>query len=133
MMSGVLLITHGNIGQDMLDTVTAILGRCPLDALAIGVAADCEPEAIYATASQICESLDDGHGVLVLTDLYGSTPSNIANRLLESHNVIVVAGMNMPMLLRIMNYPDRDLEMLAEFATSGARNGVKLTSKEQAS
>jgi len=133
MMSGVLLITHGNIGQDMLDTVTAILGRCPLDTLAIGVAADCEPEAIYATASQICESLDDGHGVLVLTDLYGSTPSNIANRLIENHNVIVVAGMNMPMLLRIMNYPDRDLEMLAEFAASGARNGVKLTSRTQAS
>ena len=64
-MSGVLLITHGNIGQDMLDTVTTILGGCPLDTLAIGVAADCDPDDVYATASQSCASLDDGGGVLV--------------------------------------------------------------------
>jgi len=133
MMSSVLLITHGNIGQDMLDTVSAILGRCPLNTQAIGVAPDCDPEAVYATACHTCESLDDGQGVLVLTDLYGSTPSNIANRLLDSHNVIVVAGVNMPMLLRIMNYPDRELEILAEFAASGARNGVVLTDRKQAS
>ena len=132
-MSGVLLITHGNIGQDMLDTVSAILGGCPLDTLAIGVASDCDPDAVYATASQSCASLDDGQGVLVLTDLYGSTPSNIANRLLDAHNVIVVSGINMPMLLRIMNYPDRDLEVLADFAASGARNGIVLTHRKQAS
>jgi len=132
-MSGVLLITHGNIGQDMLDTVTAILGGCPLDTLAIGIASDCDPDAVFATAGKTCEALDDGNGVLVLTDLYGSTPSNIANRLLDTHNVIVVSGMNIPMLLRIMNYPDRDLEMLAEFAASGARNGIVLTSAKKAS
>jgi mannose PTS system EIIA component len=132
-MSGVLLITHGNIGQDMLDTVTAILGCCPLDTLAIGIASDSDPDAVFATASKTCETLDDGHGVLVLTDLYGSTPSNIANRLLDNHNVIVVSGINMPMLLRIMNYPDRDLEMLADFAASGARNGIVLTSTKKAS
>jgi len=132
-MSGVLLITHGNIGQDMLDTVTTILGGCTLDTLAIGVAADCDTDAVYATASQSCASLDDGQGVLVLTDLYGSTPSNIANRLLDAHNVIVVSGINIPMLLRIMNYPDRELEVLAEYAASGARNGIVLTSRKQAS
>jgi PTS system ascorbate-specific IIA component len=131
-MNGVLLITHGNIGQDMLDVVSSILGRCPMATKAIGITPDCDPDAIFATASQICAALDDGHGVLVLTDLYGSTPSNIANRLLESHNVIVVAGINMPMLLRIMNYPDRDLEILAEFAASGARNGIVLTRTRQA-
>lgn len=133
MMSGVLLITHGSIGQDMLDTVTSILGGCPLDALAIGVASDCDPDAVYATASESCASLDDGHGVLVLTDLYGSTPSNIASRLLDAHNAVVVAGVNMPMLLRIMNYPDRDLDDLAEYAASGARNGIMLNRRKQAS
>ncbi|MGD2112116.1 MAG: PTS sugar transporter subunit IIA [Gammaproteobacteria bacterium] len=132
-MSGVLLITHGNIGQDMLDTVCAILGGCPLDTLAIGVANDSDPDAVYAAASQNCASLNDGKGVLVLTDLYGSTPSNIANRLVDDHDVIVVAGVNMPMLLRVMNYPDRELGELAEFATSGARNGIVITRRKQAS
>jgi PTS system ascorbate-specific IIA component len=132
-MSGVLLITHGNIGQDMLDTVSTILGGCPLDVLAIGVASDCDPDAVFATASESCATLDDGRGVLVLTDLYGSTPSNIANRLLDAHNAVVVAGLNMPMLLRIMNYPDSELGELAECATRGARNGIVLTHRRQAS
>ncbi len=132
-MSGILLITHGSIGQDMLDTVNAILGSCRLNTQAIGVLPDCDPDAVYAIASQRCKSLDDGQGVLVLTDLFGSTPSNIANRLLETHNVIVVSGVNLPMLLRIMNYPDRELEILAEFATSGARNGIVLAQRKQAS
>jgi PTS system ascorbate-specific IIA component len=132
-MSGVLLITHGNIGQDMLDTVAAILGHCPLNTRAVGVASDCDPDAVYSSASESCTALDDGQGVLVLTDLFGSTPSNIANRLLDAHNVIVVSGINLPMLLRIMNYPDHALGELAEFATSGARNGIVLTRRKQAS
>ena len=52
---------------------------------------------------------------------------------MDAHNVIVVSGINMPMLLRIMNYPDRDLEVLADFAASGARNGIVLTHRKQAS
>ena len=71
--------------------------------------------------------------MLVLTDLFGSTPSNIANRLINSHNVSVVSGVSVPMLLRIMNYPDSQLDKLGEIAVSGARDGVVVTSRKQAS
>ncbi len=71
--------------------------------------------------------------MLVLTDLYGSTPSNIANRLVDTHNASVVSGVNVPMLLRIMNYPDSQHDELSEVAASGARNGVVVTEREQAS
>jgi PTS system ascorbate-specific IIA component len=133
MKTGLLLITHGNLGREILDTVTAILGYCPLATETITVPNDCDPDAVLATAVTACAILDQGSGVLVLTDLYGSTPSNIAGRLVNSCNASAVSGVNVPMLLRIMNYPDSQHEKLVEIAASGARNGVFITTREQAS
>lgn len=133
MKVALLLITHGKLGQDLLDTVSAIVGNMPLDARTISVANNCEPDVMVELASATCTRLDEGAGVLVLTDLYGSTPSNIANQLAERHHVIVVSGVNAPMLLRILNYPDAQLETLGEIAVSGARNGIVLTTRKQAS
>ena len=133
MKAGLLLVTHGKLGQDMLDTATTILGNCPLRAAAIPVHTDCEPDAMFETASKACSELDQGDGVLVLTDLYGSTPSNIATRLTDRHAVHVISGVNIPMLLRVMNYPELRLDMLAEKAASGARDGIIVTAHKQAS
>ena len=133
MNTGLLLITHGRIGQDMLDTTTTILGKCPLRTSAIPVREDCDPDLLFESASQACARLNQGDGVLVLTDLYGSTPSNIATRLMETHAVQVVSGINVPMLLRIMNYPELGLDRLADKAASGARDGVIITTRQQAS
>jgi PTS system mannose-specific IIA component len=131
--TGLLLITHGRLGDEILATVITILGYCPLDTEIITVPNDSDPDAILASAAALCDRLDQGSGVLVLTDLYGSTPSNIANRLVQTHDVSVVSGVNVPMLLRIMNYPDSQHESLSEIAASGARNGVVITTRKQAS
>jgi len=133
MNSALLLITHGKLGRDMLDTVTTILGHCPLAVETLTVDNSCEPDQVYLEAAALCDRLDTGGGVLILTDLYGSTPSNIAGRLAESHNVLVVSGVNVPMLLRVLNYPDSQLAGLGEIAASGARNGVVITTRKQAS
>lgn len=133
MSTGLLLITHGNLGQEMLATVTAILCQCPLQVMTIGVGSDCNPDEELADAVAACESLDQGNGVLVITDLYGSTPSNIAIRLLDGHNVRIISGVNVPMLLRILNYPDADLDKLADIAMEGAHNGVIVSNRRQAS
>jgi PTS system ascorbate-specific IIA component len=132
-MAGLLLITHGTLGADMLDTVREILCGCPLPAETLAIDSDADTDALYHAASELCTRLDDGDGVLVLTDLYGSTPSNIASRLVDSHNVNVISGANIPMLLRILNYPDMNLEALAEKAASGARDGIVVSSRKQAS
>ena len=133
MNAGLLLITHNELGKDMLATAAAILGKTGLASESIAVNNNCDPDAVQQAARNICDRLDSGDGVLVLTDLYGSTPSNIANRLADQHNVIVVSGVNIPMLLRIMNYPDMSLEQLAEKAASGAHDGIVLTKHKQAS
>lgn len=123
MSVGILVITHSNIGKSLCDAAISVLGHCPLPVKTLPVSFDCEPEELIAKAREIISSLDQGQGVLVLTDMYGSTPSNIACSLSNS-TVKVVAGVNLPMLVRIMNYPQLDLTLLTEKAISGGHEGV---------
>jgi len=132
-MTGLLLITHGKLGDDMLDAVKEILTDCPLATASIAVNADSDPDQIFETANRLCDKLEDEEGILILTDLYGSTPSNIANRLIDTHNARVISGANLPMLLRILNYPDMSLEALCDKAANGARDGIVVTTRKQAS
>ena len=133
MNSGLLLVTHGSLGQDMLDVATAILGGCPLKVQTLAVLSSSDPDQVFEEASRLCTELDHGDGVLVLTDLYGSTPSNISTRLIERHNVNVISGASIPMLLRVLNYPRLSLEELGEKAVSGAHDGVIITTRKQGS
>jgi len=126
MSVGVLLITHDGIGSAVLDAAIRMLGRCPLRAEALPVALEVDIEALRDTAARRARALDDGDGVLVLTDLYGSTPSNIAASLAGNGAVRVVAGLNLPMLVRVLNYPAEDLPNLAEKAVSGGNRGILL-------
>jgi PTS system ascorbate-specific IIA component len=132
-MTGLLLIMHGSLGDDMLVAVKEILCGCPLPSASIAVDADCDPDRLFEQAGKLCDELDEGSGVLILTDLYGSTPSNIANRLIDTHNVRVISGANLPMLLRILNYPDMSLEALCDKAADGARDGIVVTARKQVS
>ena len=132
-MTGLLLIMHGSLGNDMLEAVKEILCGCPLPTASISVDANCDPDRIFDQASALCDKLDDGGGVLILTDLYGSTPSNIANRLIDRHNARVISGANLPMLLRILNYPDMSLDALCDKAADGARDGIVVTSRKKVS
>ena len=68
--------------------------------------------------------VDNGRGVLVLTDIYGASPSNLAMKLLEPGRIEGVAGVNLPMLLRALTYRDRDMETLVTRAVAGGRDGV---------
>jgi PTS system ascorbate-specific IIA component len=124
MSVGLLLITHNRIGAELLETATRMLGRCPLAALALPVTVHDDPDLLREEARRCAERLDDGEGVLVLTDLFGSTPANIANALKARERVQVLAGVNLPMLVRVLNYPELELAALAEKALSGGNDGV---------
>jgi len=128
MSVGLLLITHESLGQQLLNTAAGILGKVPLRTDTIGVACDSDPDLVAGEAGRLCDELDQGDGVLVLTDLFGSTPSNIAVQLMDEHRVLVLAGVNVPMLVRILNYPSLPLEELGNKADSGARDGIILVS-----
>ena len=124
MTIGLLIITHNNIGTDLVETATGMLGVCPLATEILPVSQKSDPEQVLRRARQLMETLDTGHGVLVLTDIYGSTPSNIACSLINGERVKVIAGVNLPMLIRVLNYPHLSLNELVDKALSGGRDGI---------
>lgn len=125
MTIGLLIITHNQIGADLVDTATSMLGVCPLATEVLSVSQTCaDPEVLLRKARQHIDGLDRGNGVLVLTDIYGSTPSNIAHHLIEEGRVKVVSGINMPMLIRVLNYPRLSLTELTDKALSGGKDGI---------
>ncbi|HYW02734.1 MAG TPA: PTS fructose transporter subunit IIA [Gammaproteobacteria bacterium] len=131
MSVGLLIITHNRLGEDLLNTARSMLESTPLPTRVLAVDQDQAFDRLLEEARRAARELRTGDGLLVLTDAYGSTPSNIANRLREEDGVEVVAGVNLPMLIRIFNYPDQDLERMARTAVEGGRAGVLLCASEE--
>ena len=132
MSAGLLLVTHNRIGEDLLATATSMLGSHPLPTEAIAVSQNDDPDEVLARAETLCTRLDSGDGVLVITDMFGSTPSNIATRLMQNANRRVVAGLNLPMLVRVFNYAQLPLDQLSDKAISGGHDGIMLAEIETA-
>ena len=121
---GLLIVTHGDIGEALMHSAVDVLGVCPISTTILSAPTNCNPENILKEAALAVHKLDSGDGVLVLTDMYGATPSNIACKLYEQHQVRIVSGLNLPMLIRVLNYPDMDLDELSQKALTGGRDGV---------
>jgi len=130
MSVGVLIISHDGIGPALLGTATLMLNDCPLQTKLLTVSRDSDPDQLTEDAVEQIEALDAGKGVLVLTDLYGSTPCNIARKLISKKHVHVVSGLNLSMLIRVFNYPKLTLEELSEKAVSGGKDGISKTVAE---
>lgn len=123
-MVGLLVITHNNVGGALFDAAISVLGDCPLPFEILPVSQNCDPEERFQQAQTYLKKLNtSGDGVLVITDMYGSTPSNIATKL-ATDNVTIITGINLPMLIRVLNYPKLSLDKLANKAVSGGQTGV---------
>lgn len=124
MTIGVLLMTHPGVGSALLHTATRILGACPMRTKCLEVPIGAEIETLFEQAAEYLVSLDEGEGVLVLSDLFGATPSNLACRLTDTGRASLVTGVNLPMLLRVFNYPGDHLSGLADKAAEGGGRGI---------
>jgi PTS system mannose-specific IIA component len=130
MSVGLLLITHGDIAHALHKAAISVIGCSPLRTEIIPVHENDDPEAMISLAIQQTTQLDTGSGVLVLTDMYGSTPSNIACAL-KQHHVAILSGLNLPMLIRVMNYPTATLAELADKAINAGTDGIVQCSIEE--
>ncbi|CAB1277270.1 PTS sugar transporter subunit IIA [Candidatus Nitrosacidococcus tergens] len=125
MMVSILLITHDNIGLALLDSVSDVLEHRPQQLELLRVTRASNLDTLQAQAQSLVNSLlNRGDGVLILTDMYGSTPSNIACRLVKKNHIQVVSGLNLPMLIRVLNYPELSLDELTDKAVSGGAQGI---------
>lgn len=123
MMIGILLIMHEPLAKAFMAAAAHMFEDDPERIEAIDVHADQNPEEIECRAFQSIARLDDGSGVLVLTDVLGGTPSNCCRRLVTPGKVEVIAGVSLPMLLRAMTYRKEDLKTVVEKVLSGGKSG----------
>ena len=123
MKVGILLVTHSDIGKQLLLTATSVFGKNPFQVELLSVDNYDQPNDVKELAEKYVKFLDNGAGVLVLTDIIGTTPSNIASSI--NHDKIkVVAGLNLSMILNVFNYHEKSLDQLSIKALEGGIQGV---------
>lgn len=123
-MIGLFLITHTSYGESLIQCACHVLNRRPPQIAQLGVALQDDPLDLLPLAKKMLDLVDSGEGVLILTDVFGATPSNLALKLLEPGRIEGVAGLNLPMLLRSLTYREKDMATLVTKAISGGRDGV---------
>lgn len=123
-MAGILLVTHNGLGDSFVDCVRHVLGEVPPSLKVLSVLAGDDPQLKLSEGQALIKQLDTGGGVLILADVYGATPSNIGRQLCHAERVIGVAGLNLPMLLRVVCSPSKTLPELAKIAIEGGRECI---------
>ncbi|MEQ1673696.1 MAG: PTS fructose transporter subunit IIA [Candidatus Nitrotoga sp.] len=123
-MIGILLITHNGLGDSLIDCVKHVMGDVPPNLKSIAVLADDNVQKKFFSGRALIAQLNTGEGVLLLTDLFGATPCNIAQQLCQTGQVTCVTGVNLPMLLRVLGYCQQTLAEVTQKALTGGRENI---------
>jgi PTS system ascorbate-specific IIA component len=123
-MVGILLLTHAPLGHAFIEAATHVFRTPPERLEAIDVIADQNPDEVRAQAKEAIARINDGSGVLVITDVMGATPANCTLPLCTPGEVEVIAGISLPMLLRAITYRHNTLDVALEMALAGGQNGA---------
>ncbi|MDO8926944.1 MAG: PTS fructose transporter subunit IIA [Sideroxyarcus sp.] len=123
-MVGILLVTHNGLGDSLIDCVRHVLGNVPPHLKSLSVLANDDPAVKEAEARALIAQLDNGKGVLLLSDVFGATPCNIARRVCLPGRIEGVAGVNLPMLLRVSCYTNKPLAELVQRALEGGKECI---------
>ena len=123
-MIGILILTLGRVGEGLLEEATLIMGKSPEGVRILNANCNQPPETILKDLKAEIDAFESSNGILILADIYGATHVNAAMQLLEKDKIEMVAGVNLPMLVRVLNYRDLQLHQLVSLAVSGGKNGV---------
>ncbi len=123
-MVGILLLTHAPLGQAFIAAASHVFRASPAQVEAIDVIADQNPDEVRTLAQAAIARVNDGSGVLVITDVLGGTPANCTLQLCVPGEVEVIAGISLPMLLRAITYRHDTLDIVLEMALAGGQNGA---------
>ena len=132
-MIPLLIVAHGNLGESLIQCASFVLGHRPEQLESLDLSVSDEPDEMLVWARAQIARMDQGKGVLILTDVYGATPCNTICKLIEHEHVEAVAGVNLPMLLKALTNRDDDLPLLIRKAVQGGQGGIMyiLPSSEQ--
>ena len=123
-MIGILLITHGELGKSLIECAPHILGDKPAFLESLMIENDFAHEKMFSDISEKIKGLDQGQGVLILTDIFGATPCNIITKIIQPGKVDAIAGINLSMLIRSINYRHESFDTLIAKAIQGAIDGI---------
>ena len=127
-MIGILIVTHGNLAREMVSAMEHVVGPQPdVDTVCIGASEDLEE--CRQTIIQKVEKLDSGSGVCILTDMFGGTPSNLSISVMNGRNVEVVAGLNLPMLIKMVREREKPLKELALLSAESGKKYINVASE----
>jgi PTS system mannose-specific IIA component len=129
MSVGIVIVTHGGTGSSLIEEAEFILGQSMDSIESVPFNHTGDQTAAIVKIHAAIERADSGDGVLILTDLIGSTPSNRVSVLLEHFDAVMVTGINLSMLVCVWNYRNKPLGLLARKAVDGGRRGVKIFQK----
>ena len=122
-MIGLVLVTHGRLAVEFRAALEHVVGpQTQIETVSIGP--DDNVERRRQDIVDAVQKADDGSGVILLTDMFGGTPSNLAISVMDAGKVEVVAGVNLPMLIRALTYRDKSLQVMITKAISGGCEGV---------
>jgi PTS system ascorbate-specific IIA component len=123
-MIGIFLITHGAYGESLIQCACHVLNRRPPQIVQLGLTAQDDPLDALPLARNLLACVDTGDGALLLTDIFGATPANLAMKLIKPGRVEGVAGVNLPMLLRALNHREKEMDVLVAKTVAGGRDGI---------
>ena len=122
-MTGILIVTHADLGRSLIDTASLILGRELEKLVSISIDIKEDPDHLRKKIKQAITKVNDGNGVILLTDMFGGTPSNLSYSFLEEGRIEVLSGVNLPILIRAASA--RKTQHLTELAASLEAFGKK--------
>jgi len=129
-MVGVVVVTHCHLGKELISAAELVIGEELKQFQSVSIDPKEESEEIREKIIAAIRKVDTGQGILILTDMYGGTPSNISLSFLEEKKIEVITGVNLPMLLKLATYSDEmDLEALAVFITDYGQRNINLASE----
>ncbi|MBP6367107.1 MAG: PTS fructose transporter subunit IIA [Nitrosomonas sp.] len=123
-MIGILVLTHEDLGDHMIRCASHVVGMQPPQLMHLGVFVQDDPDVVLSRARALVQQLDSGDGVLVLSDMLGATPCNIASRLVQPGKVECISGVNLPMLVRVLTYRNEPLPVVIDKGLNGGQSGV---------
>lgn len=129
-MIGVVVVTHCHLAEELICAAQLVVGEDLKQFQAVSVEPKDGTDKIREKIVSAIRRVDTGQGVLILTDMYGGTPSNISLSFLEEKKIEVITGVNLPMLLKLATYQNNsDLESLAAFITDYGQKNINLASE----
>ncbi len=122
-MIGIVIVTHGRLGAELITTAEFILGRIE-NAHSVSIDVQSSPETMRKQIEQAIKKADHGQGVLLLTDMFGGTPSNLSLSFLAAGKVEVLTGVNLPMLIKLTQSRDGNLKETAQAVGEYGRKSI---------